>query len=913
MFNNIYTRGKTRFLPPLGYLEADTGTHKTTATYSSVIERSRFNIQIVVCEKKTLLDEWEEGLKKVLSDADLPASKIKKIHCDCIDKNQTVNSTVSEWLNKYTNNKNSCEGIAGASGILLITQATLDNLTDLTRNIKAQCDIWFDELLSVDQEHRVQVKNNPAELKDFIQLSKDPTLYCKTKVPVIVNGQVELNSNGEVKRKTIDDAVHTTEAISKGALQDELSKKGQNYSQPIKNLLNAVLSENKTVYIKRSQWDLMAYKLSKNDDGDQGSTFFLSLLGIKLLSGWKSLTVISADFTKSKFYHWMTKQHRLAFIPHRQTKRTLLNSGYHDENLLKRTTFVTLMTKGEERRNSKSFLDDYGKEIDARLYEELKSLNKPFLLCTNKDRKDGRALTKLKGCTIITSKDHGTNAFQDNDVVVFDAALNHKPDHKTMLELLGFSDEVVYEDMTLNVQYQIASRSSLRNKGSNAPVTIYCMNTESALALAKRYAANNVGQVMKIRHIEETEYTCISLEPSCESGMASPMVATRPYSSNENTSYCEKDGHHINHLSVPVFRKASNHGTYSNHINSHAEFPATPITEGVAIGSAKSGANMAFTLYNKKNSLQGEVISGSPMKLVKQLKAFHVQKVHDRSKRPHLSPCIVKPVEHGQATRNKRSTHHGYANFLYADTLVLDFDGHGETNHKDAITPDQFIGYFSQKRQNKAEGVIKHCFIICSTHNTSKVNPYKFRVFMPLKNPATTIEEYKACYRYIDETLSLHGHGYAPYNGLDVNSQKPTQFFNVPGTNIEHEKYAFFTVKNLKDSRYVKRHGLNPVELLEQYPPASIVTYKGTIDKLKAKAHFNLQSVIRDYHGLVDGRRLGLKQLGKKCATTGAMGFREVEQILWSVVNCEDDEMKKRVNDTMVQLVSEVQWWGMAA
>lgn len=109
---NIYASGKTRLLPPLGFLEADTGTHKTAATYYSVIERSRFNVQIVVCGKKAHLDEWEEGLHRALeklyepNELELAKSKVTKVHEDCIDKNQRVFRVATRWLEKRTSSTN---------------------------------------------------------------------------------------------------------------------------------------------------------------------------------------------------------------------------------------------------------------------------------------------------------------------------------------------------------------------------------------------------------------------------------------------------------------------------------------------------------------------------------------------------------------------------------------------------------------------------------------------------------------------------------------------------------------------------------------------------------------------------------------------------------------------------------------
>ena len=924
---SIYTNPHTGFLAPLGYLEADTGTFKSTTTGKWVIARSRFNLQIVVCEKRDLLNEWEAMLKTELEQQGLSTGKVVKIHKDSVKDFvagwigrrehagksfedlatiKTVNGAVSHWLKQHTGSNNSCEGVAGAPSILLITQATLENLTDFDRRMKSQCEIWIDELPGVDNDYKVKVKNNPAEVKDFLQLSKDPVFYCKTKVPVIVDGEVSRYKNDDVKYKKIDDTVHAVEPISTNALKNHLTEKGHNIGQKaVEDLLKATLSNNKTVYVERSQWDLMDHKFSKVDDQDQGETFFFAMAKRKILTGWKSCTVISADFSKSIFSHWMTKRHRVNFTHHNQMMQSLSNGGRHAPDLIDRVHFVVLMTEKEEAkqaRNSKRYLEDHGKLIDSRLVDLLNPVSDKVLICTNKDRKDGRELLK-RDYETITSKDLGSNRFQDCHHVVFDAALNPNPKQKKMLNLFGIDDDLIYQDKTLNVMYQIASRSSLRNKNSKEPVFIYCMNMESADALARRFAANNPDAKMNVRRFDETKFKSVSIG---DQGMASP-IATRPHV-DENHSQCEFSNPPSSIKGEPKTRTSPHHKGFKEITDSHNGFSATPTAQPSPWVSALSNGETAVTLYQKKNSESGEVINLKFTKFVKWLKKYHDQEVHDRSNRPHLSPAMVQESESGAATRQRRSTSRGYANFVGANVFVVDFDGHAESNHETAVTASQFTRCFNG---NKNKGEEKCCFVICSTHNTEGHDPYKFRAFFHLKQPATTIEEYKACYRFIDETLAKHGHGHAPYNGLDTNSQSPVKLYYVPGTNVELKEYAFFETVNLNnDNRNAVRYGLDPVELLEQYPPTPTVEYKNVNGKPKAKTGFNLESVKGQYRALVDGRRLGLKQAGKRMATTGAMGPGDVERELLSLVDTNDPDMLKRVQDTMTQLSKEVQWWG---
>lgn len=322
--------------------------------------------------------------------------------------------------------------------------------------------------------------------------------------------------------------------------------------------------------------------------------------------------------------------------------------------------------------------------------------------------------------------------------------------------------------------------------------------------------------------------------------------------------------------------------------------------------SARFGA--AINLYERKNSSAGDLIELKPTKFANWLLDRHNEEVHDRSVRQHLSPAmVIQHQDSAEGTRQRRSTNRGYTNFAGANVLVVDFDGHADSNNENAVTVSQFVRYFDG---NKKKGEDKCCFVICSTHSTDSEDPYNFRAFFFLKQPATSVEQYKACYRYIDETLVNNGHGHAPFNGMDDNSQSPVHLYNVPGTNVELKEFAFFDKKNLDDNRDAERYGLDPVELLEQYPPAnSKDQYKHVSGKPKAKPDFSLESVKQQYRALTDGRRLGLKIAGKRMATTGGMNAYQVEYELLSFVDTSDPEMLKRVKDTMTQLHNEVNWW----
>jgi len=500
MLANIYTNKIPNHLPPVGYLESATGSGKSTLLYSQLIERSKFNIQIVVREKRDQLDEFESELKATIKQRNA-SDNVVKIHSDNVKeflthwrvqrvKNgrtvediadlYTVNSVVQHWLECHTGADNSCDGVTGY--ILLITGVTIENLSKLSRQIKSQCDCWFDELPAITKSHEVTVKNNPSELKDLVRLNPQVVKRCKTKMPII--------TDGKIKHKTIDDTVHAVEPLP--VLRAVLTQHGHNFSsKALKDLLQAIESDNKTVYIERSQWDLMSIRLAKSEDGDKGKTFFQEFTCRKLFSGWRTISFVSADFSRSMFNHRFCNHYGIRFVHHNRSKSMLKNNGFHSPDLLSRMHFVVLMTEKEDQRNSKWFLEEQGggKKIDARLTDLLGEVDEPVLICTNSKRKTGRKLLD-RDCEVISSKTIGSNKYQHINHVVFDASLNPSPKEKKMLNLFGFDDEVIYQDRTLNTMYQVISRCSLRDSNSTSPIFVYLPNMESAHALGSRFAEN---------------------------------------------------------------------------------------------------------------------------------------------------------------------------------------------------------------------------------------------------------------------------------------------------------------------------------------------------------------------------------------------------------------------------------------
>lgn len=892
----ISPKTKTQLLPPLGYIQADCGTGKSYQSIKQVIHHSRFSVQLVVCNTIKLLEQWKTDL--ILNGFN--PERIKIFHSDnCDNVNSVVTATILNFCGWSIENKkytpvSSCEG-SGSCPIILFPFATLLKLNfrvpdyenrgylDINRSIRSQVNLWVDELPSVDEKRGVKVKNNPHEIQQWLKL-----------------GEVVATTRTEIDGKKIQDSVHKVVAKDNVELQNELWMKSNNYHDSTRKLLMSVVGRNENVYVKKSQWDLMAHRLDKKVDSDNGETNFISILHKGLLSGWGSITFISADFNRSRFSHGFSYS---KFIPHRVTKSKLLNSGHHSKDLLKRVRFVYAMkpkNDGSEQLNSKRYLEMNGEDLDQKFMKLASELNQPFLFCTNKSRQKDRKILEHPDCKVITSAEHGNNSFSSYNVLFFDCALRPKPGHESMLNLLGFDREILHTDLFINSLYQTTCRTSIRDSNSNEIVTIVCMEKSSAVEIATRLAGAEINTAL-IRHIDEPEYSTVEVIPYKSDSYHSegkPSVANAPKNgksplkSTTKGIFADFAVGEENFLSDTFCRKFPNSSYKSNsyHFDGReCNPPATPH----AVGDCSRPAQ-GLTIFPKISTKNPVFVEASILKQIAELREAAQQLVSDRAIEGYrFTPAIFNRAVGTRAKRDK-------ASFSHAHMVVLDFDGNSQPDHKGSMTKDDFVRIFNPKSKRKNN--LKLSFAITNTFNTCGTNHYKFRVFIFLKEPVTSPEQYRATVELIETHIVDAGY---KDSGLDPMSKNAVQIYWMPCTNTRHKQYAFFETHNCCESRDIQRYGLTPLPVTKQpQKPLTKPQYRP-----KVNPEFCLDTAITKYRSLTDNRRFGLKELGTRCATQGAMFENDVEQVLLSVVEESDSEMMKRVSDTMTQLRNEVRWW----
>ena len=139
-------------------------------------------------------------------------------------------------------------------------------------------------------------------------------------------------------------------------------------------------------------------------------------------------------------------------------------------------------------------------------------------------------------------------------------------------------------------------------------------------------------------------------------------------------------------------------------------------------------------------------------------------------------------------------------NFAYVTGLTLDFDGGN-------LSPEDFVRIFW-----KDAIANRRSFMICNSFSRSPSNPNKFRVIMPFKKPATSLEMFQAVYDEIVRRLEANGYP-KELAKLDPLCRSGIQPFFIPCTNRAHKEWAFFETYGLGKKQFEK-YGIDPTTYL---------------------------------------------------------------------------------------------------
>jgi hypothetical protein len=228
-------------------------------------------------------------------------------------------------------------------------------------------------------------------------------------------------------------------------------------------------------------------------------------------------------------------------------------------------------------------------------------------------------------------------------------------------------------------------------------------------------------------------------------------------------------------------------------------------------------------------------------------------------------------------------------NFKRSWALVLDFDN-------GTLSPEEFEHIFWYD----VGPLQKRSFIICNSFSRSIDMPNKFRVIMPFKLSAMSIDEFQAVHDAIIDKVVECGYEREAL-GLDKQCRSGVQSYYVPCINRVHPEYAFFRAYGMRPSEF-EQYAIQPQGyLLSRALP--VERGRLWVNREKELTHEEIAEINRmgaEIKGMAEGRHDLLWKLATKMRSAG-MNRDEICRRVFEVAG-QDKKMRKKAKDVMVSL-----------
>jgi hypothetical protein len=302
--------------------------------------------------------------------------------------------------------------------------------------------VFIDEALQVHRHHSYKVPDTHGLITELIILEPYNSLYSL----VTVADEEEM------------------ERIARNINHDQIYEEFREFSQTLRN----------------QHWDSFvdAEKFEKLKDGKQGQLSVHSILMSSVLDKFKSVTIVSANFTDKMMYRLWSAQgvkfkedqaltSSLQFREHQNSH--LITIKYADERSWSKCRRVTKLDPAKDEETT--VMDAIVQAAKATFSD------KAFVWQANKDVPD----TLFNGAgDRLPNAPHGLNCYSHIDNVVFLSSLNPAPDHFRFLETQGITGEEVRRAIYYETVYQSAMRTSIRDLKNIEPKTVVVPDISAA-------------------------------------------------------------------------------------------------------------------------------------------------------------------------------------------------------------------------------------------------------------------------------------------------------------------------------------------------------------------------------------------------------------------------------------------------
>lgn len=707
--NTVFTRSPiTRIIK---YVSAKCGEGKTYSVCKNIVDTISDCNYLYVAPTIELVQQFSSMMER-------------EFDLNCI----TLHTNNSENVKANILSTMECAGEHGTA--LAITWAAFQELGYRPghKNFK----VYVDEVPQLDQLFEMRVPYNTQLFEDYLKI-----------LP-------------------FNDALGLVAPRDRGKLRYFLEKKCLNddvYSIYY-DLFKAVYKSEREVYVDWASWERLCEEKVVSSHQDGNVVYFLSLLSATLFRG---VTLLGANIEQSMMYLWLSKNYGMSFEKDSEIYPMLRRGPALGSRV--RILYCIHGKKWSKTLGKKT--DDNGLSVYSAIEQAVIDTfgNAPFLLVVNNGYQG--QLSSLTNAERIPVDTKGINCYKKHDKIAILPALNRAPKHMAMLRELGIPNDCVDISTGLEMVYQCAMRTSLRDPSSTRTVDIIVPTNFEADFLIEMF-----GEGTQKRHISDLEF--VEYKPLSAVQMNSRHKAKKVSKQYLPVGVSKSEENSQNGEVLPYSFKAT-----SNHNRSHN---FTPNSQGCYL------TFHADTFAKREEHFEQRYIDFT--QFGKDMKVISRNIVSKKTEGFMVNSSVYEVPENYEGYRRGE-------NFVASSMLVLDFDG-GNLS----------IQNFEDIFWHKAGRGRQWTFIICNSFSRSSSDPNRFRVFMPFSDPVFCIDQYGAVYDSI--LRRLEGHGYTEESmKLDRNSRSPIQSYWMPCTNRLFPECAYFNKFGFK-KKELKQCLINP-------------------------------------------------------------------------------------------------------
>ncbi|MBK8638676.1 MAG: DEAD/DEAH box helicase family protein [Chromatiaceae bacterium] len=582
-------------------------------------------------------------------------------------------------------------------------------------------------------------------------------------------------------RETVKSGIGILTAKNKSQIKKRVDSK-DDIDGHFKDLFRKIISDDYDVYVDTNSW-------SKTIDGVKGpgqtedQIARVYILAMLKPTKFENAIILGANFEHSIMFEYFRRFYNVNYVEHEGIKSGLkFSSHYCSENtrFARNIHYYYYFDSGKFSKNLRDkVVSDILPEANYKVIESIEqailkekafSENKSLLFENN----DYSGLLDKQGNFIRGQVIcHGINEYRHLNHVVFLAALNRTPKHSQMLDTLGFDRQFVTRATQYETIYQDIMRTSLRNYEATDDVHVFVPTRQEVDYLISIFGPANT---IKKLGSDDNNIKLIPLTAR-EKNLRSQHNSRKNhlFTKTKNAS-----------KTLPSFLTLKN----KSHIFSAGVHPISSQAL-IGPGSNQVSPELKYTLtFNEKpEDYEANIFATQNMTPVETNELLKIE-----SKVPAFNKKDGYLITPSAFDFEKSNGFRNYKNFIQASMLILDFDG-----------GDYSITDFENQFWKNANRYDKLSFTICNSFSRCTANPNKFRVFLFFKEPALTVDEFKAVYREIKKRIET----VTKDHKLDEQSGIPTQPFWMPCINRAHPGYAYFESYGV-NARELARYGIRP-------------------------------------------------------------------------------------------------------